>query len=304
VGVYQSVARAYRRGGLPAVANGVRARLEVRPTPLPLDAAATARIRKSLDRRSPAGAPPPEFPDSAEMQALWPAFELMVRLLARPNRGDPYFDPARLRRLRAEGRRIQTNLLELWLFLRWAPATILEIGTRTGLSLASKLAYLPAGHRATVVCVDPFLEQGSPGLVRSNLRRLAAPVDDIHFLIGDSRAAVPALADAFPDLRLDYALVDGSHDPEIAYADLCHVLPLVAPGGIVVFDDAGPTAPGVQGHDLIDVWRRAFEGQEDEWCLRHYAEPDGFCVARRRADGEGRHAEPEPVGASRSSPGG
>jgi len=282
VGVCRSVARAYRRGGLPAVMNGALARLEVRPTPLPLTAELTGRIRASMDRRSPVEPPPEGFPSSEELQALWPAFELMVRLLSRRNRGDPYFDPERLERLRAGGRRIQTNLFELWLFLRWAPATILEIGTRTGLSLATKLAYLPAAHRATVLCLDPFLEQGSPTLVKGNLRRLGARVDDVHFLIGDSKAALPALAAALPQLGFDYALVDGSHDPDDAHADLRNVLPMVAPGGFVVFDDAGPTAPGVKGHDLIEVWRRALKAHEAEFVARHYDEPDGFCVAQRR----------------------
>jgi predicted O-methyltransferase YrrM len=277
-GLATKLLRSWRRAGLRGLVRDVRNRLDARPTALPLD---TGAIRAGLARAAPAESAPPPFPAVAELETLWPVLLHHRRALQPHNPGDPYFDPADVDRLRAAGRRIEKNLFEIWLFLRWRPATLLEIGTRTGLSLCNKLAFLDHRPATTTICVDPYFEQGAPRVVRGNLRRLGAPTDDVHFLVGDSKTMVPALAQALPDLRFDYVLVDGSHARADARADLQNTLPLVAPGGVLVFDDAGPTAPGVVGHDLIDVWTDALAPHADAFETHHYDVAHGFCVARR-----------------------
>lgn len=277
--------RSLERGGLRGLWRDATSRLHTRPTPVPLHDALAQRLRTSVARASPKDGASSGFFDFAELETLWPMLLLQVRVLHDANPGDPYFDPARVQRMLERGRRIEKSLFEIRLFLRYRPSTILEIGTRSGLSLANKLAFVPPEHRVAVFCVDPFVEQGSPRIVRDNLRRLGVRRDeDLHFLTGDSKAIVPALAAALGEPGFDYVLVDGSHVPEDAFADLRNVFPHVRPGGYVVFDDAGPTAEGVKGHDLIGVWRDALAGHEDEFEARHYDRPHGFCVARRRDD--------------------
>ena len=61
---------------------------------------------------------------------------------------------------------------------------------------------------------------------------------------GDPQKGVPALAAAMPEVRYEYILVDGSHKAEDAQTVSISEIPLLAPGGIIVFDDAGPTEDG------------------------------------------------------------
>jgi predicted O-methyltransferase YrrM len=282
MGWWRKVGRSYRRGGLRGLWRDVRATLEVRPTSFPLDPVFKARIQASLDRASAPTKHETSFPTVEELGECWPAHLEQVRRLERANPGDPYYDAAQIEEMRRAGRRVQKGLFEIWLFQRTPSSVILEIGTRTGLSLVNKLGQMPPDRRATAFCLDLFVEQGSPSVVRDNLRRLSIDDGDVHFLVGDSKELVPALLREFPELRFDHALVDGSHDRDDAYADLCNVIPYVRSGGYLVFDDAGPTTEGVIGHDLIDVWERAMNGHAGEFEMHHYDVPDGFCVARRR----------------------
>ncbi len=282
MGLLRRVGRSYRRGGLRGLWRDARAKLEVRPTSFPLDPAFRERIRAGLGRVSPPTGHETRFPTVEELEECWSAHLEQVRRLERANPGDPYYDTVRIEAMRRAGRRVQKGLFEIWLFRRTPGSVILEIGTRTGLSLVNKLGHMPPGRRTTAFCLDLFVEQGSPSVVRDNLRRLSIDDGDVHFLVGDSKELMPALLREFPELRFDHALVDGSHDRDDAYADLCNVIPYLRSGGYLVFDDAGPTAEGIVGHDLIDVWERAMSGHAGEFETQHYAVPDGFCVARRR----------------------
>ncbi len=221
------------------------------------------------------------FPEVEELMPLWMVLLSHRRALSAANPDDPYYDPATMFENIARGRVVQKNLFEIWLFLRCYPTRILEIGTRTGLSLVDKLAFHPNPSACLTVSVDLYVEQGSPALVERNLQRMGIATDGICYVRGDSREAVPALARAMPELRYDYILVDGSHKAEDARADLRNAIPLLAPGGFIVFDDAGPAEDG-GGYNLVTVWDAVMADHAGAFALKHYALPYGFCVGRRR----------------------
>jgi predicted O-methyltransferase YrrM len=282
MGLPGKIRRSYARGGWRGVWHDTVSSLEVRPTRFPLEARLRQAIERSLERASPPPPGPATLPSFEDLQALWPVLLFQMRLLHGANPGDPYFDPRHHQDWREAGREVEKSLFEIWLYLRAPGPRILEIGTRTGLSLISKLAFVPREVRTTVFCLDLFVEQGSPQAVRRNLRRLRLSDEDVFFLVGDSKHTLPALVSELPALRFDHVLVDGSHEPADAFADLSHAFPLVESGGFLVFDDAGPTGAGVAGHDLLEVWEKALAPHADEFETRHYDRPHGFCVARRK----------------------
>ena len=139
--------------------------------------------------------------------------------------------------------------------LAWAwaiehkPKRILEIGTRTGISLCQLLsAYMDTSSIERIVSCDLFNDGFiSPDLVRYNLRYVGIPeatIEKIEFMIGDSKVTVPQIKGEF-----DWILVDGDHSVEGARADLENVKPLIAQGGIIVFDDITE-----DGMNLLPVW--------------------------------------------------
>ncbi len=223
---------------------------------------------------------PDFFPEIEELMPLWMVLMSHQRALSVANPGDLYYDPATVFDNLSRGRVVQKNLFEIWLFLRCYPLRILEIGTRSGMSLVNKLAFHPNPAACTVVSVDLYVEQGSPEAVAHNLEQMGIATDGVCFVRGDSREAVPALAAAMPELRYDYILVDGSHKEEDARTDLINAIPLLAPGGFIVCDDAGPAEDGA-GYNLIKVWDAVMAGHADDFALKHYNVPYGFCVGRR-----------------------
>jgi predicted O-methyltransferase YrrM len=147
------------------------------------------------------------------------------------------------------------------------PARILEIGTRTGLSLCQLLsAFVDQSKIQKVVCIDPFADPyTSAELVKKNLRSLNLPVEKVEFLVGFSQDFLPKMIYLDKD-RFDYILVDGDHSKKAAREDLEAVHNLIADGGVIVFDDVSD-APGECA--LIDVWQqfKAEHEAEYEWHL-------------------------------------
>lgn len=130
------------------------------------------------------------------------------------------------------------------------PKRILEIGTRTGISMCQLLsAYMDSTIIERIVSCDLFNDGFiSPDLVRFNLRTLGIPettINKIEFKVGDSKSMIPSLGEA----KFDYILVDGDHSVEGARADLENVFPLIETGGVIVFDDITP-----DGMNLEPVW--------------------------------------------------
>lgn len=171
-----------------------------------------------------------------------------LRILKKVNPGDTYYE-AYLGHYARNGKEFYDLYMLLWeIGAAMQPKRILEIGTRTGISLCQLLsAYIDHSIIERVVCVDPFLDGFmSPALVKKNLSALNIPTDKIEFMTVFSQEALPVL-----DEKFDYILVDGDHTKDVARMDLEHAHRLIDEGGIIVFDDIS-TAPGECG--LIDVW--------------------------------------------------
>lgn len=183
--------------------------------------------------------------------ALGAIFAVM-RILKRVNPGDAYYENYLSMRARYGATFFDTYEL-LWRLGTSArpPKRILEIGTRTGISLCQLLSAMSReaiDEIERVVCVDPFDEWTSPNLVRANLHYLNLPAD------GDSvKILAMKSEDYFKSAKetFDYILVDGDHDKGAARKDLDAAVKLIEKGGIIVFDDIS-TAPGECA--LLDVW--------------------------------------------------
>jgi len=121
------------------------------------------------------------------------------------------------------------------------PARYLEIGTFEGATLALVHALLQGNLAATVI--DPWLNYAELTEARmtnararfeANMRAVGAD-RALRILQGRSIDHLPRLIDAGE--RFDMILVDGSHDAIDVLADAALAWPLLAPGGLLVFDD-------------------------------------------------------------------
>lgn len=140
-----------------------------------------------------------------------------------------------------------TNRIPLWLDVledyRDRPARVLEIGSWEGRSALFFLNYLPQCH---LVCVDTFggniehhqddyfaaLLPGIEARFDSNVAAFGRRVEKVK---GPSGAVLPRLGVA--GRRFDIAYIDGSHYAVDVYSDAVLTWSLMAPGGIVIFDD-------------------------------------------------------------------
>ncbi len=177
----------------------------------------------------------------------------IMRTLKRVNPADTYYE-AYLGHAQRQGDSFFDHYHLAWL---WAaahsPKTILEIGTRTGLSLCQLLSALPEREGVEVVSFDLFNDGFiSPKLVEMNLKALNITIP-VNFVKGDSAQTVPEYFKANPGKLFDWMLIDGNHDKTAARIDLENTYEHVAPGGILLFDDIS-TEPGECG--LRDVWEQ------------------------------------------------
>jgi predicted O-methyltransferase YrrM len=211
----------------------------------------------------------------AEMEMLKHVVLNNIRILAPYNNKDYYYKE--IFQLADRDYFFETYQVLVWAGLRLQPKRILEIGTRNGGSLVQLLSMYHRYDGIQIVCFDLWREIGSPRAVRRNLKRMNIPTDMIEFISGDSRKTIPAYKEKHPQSQFDYILVDGGHDCEVARADLLNVADLIAPGGIVIFDDIGP-----ESYQLIDVWREFQMAYQDQfawyekkwrkgvaWAIRH-----------------------------------
>ncbi len=127
--------------------------------------------------------------------------------------------------------------------LRDAPLRILEIGSWEG---RSAVFFLNFFKNATIVCIDTF--QGSSqedyfqrigdelaGTQARFDRNLAPFQGRVEKLASDSSAALRRLA--AQDRQFDLAYIDGDHRRDRVMADSIAVWQLLAPRGIVIWDD-------------------------------------------------------------------
>ena len=133
------------------------------------------------------------------------------------------------------------------------PRSYLEVGVADGASVITVVDNSPSLSR--IVLIDKWREgewhgRSGHGHIKPTLAGMGY-AGDVLCLDGDSREVLPRLD---PKMPFDLILIDGDHSPEAAARDLENAYPLMAPRGILVFDDA--TRPG-----LPAVW--------SDFCRKH-----------------------------------
>jgi len=184
----------------------------------------------------------------------------ILRIIKQGNPGDTYYEAYRSH-LEKRGESFFDLYHFCWSWgIEHKPKHILEIGTRTGISLCQLLSgYIDYSNIQRVVSCDVFNDGFiSPELVKYNLKLCGIPretIEKIEFKVGDSKVEVPKLEGTF-----SYILIDGSHDRSDAKKDLDNVYRLVEKGGVIVMDDLAPDGCG-----LIDVWNSFKESYREEY---------------------------------------
>jgi len=105
---------------------------------------------------------------------------------------------------------------------RMQPRTYLEIGIRTGNSMALS--------RTRSIGVDPYFKIDKP--IRCDVQLIKATSDDVF--AGDDPLA------HFGGVPVDLAFIDGMHLSEFALRDFINIEPFMADTGVIVIDDVLP----------------------------------------------------------------
>jgi len=120
----------------------------------------------------------------------------------------------------------------------------LEVGVRHGYSLL--LWAQVRQDRGQIIGIDKVSDRR----MRQNVARSGLP---ITLVIGDS-ATVPLGPSEFA-----FMFIDGNHRPEGIRADIARFMPMVMPGGVVVFHDYGRRREGpgpvIGVTDAVDEWQ-------------------------------------------------
>jgi SAM-dependent methyltransferase len=193
----------------------------------------------------------PELTENGMLRIITRCVFNTMRILRRVNPGDTYIDNY-LWHWEKQGDKFfdQYHLAWIWGALE-QPKYILEIGTRTGISLCQLLSAIGPDYKDVHAVTFDLFDDGyiSPKLVELNLKTLNIPTDLVEFVIGNSAHTVPKYLEEHPGELYDWVLVDGDHEKGAARLDLENVCEHVKPGGILVFDDVS-----LDGCDLLDVW--------------------------------------------------
>ncbi|TAK99703.1 MAG: class I SAM-dependent methyltransferase [Rhodospirillaceae bacterium] len=160
------------------------------------------------------------------------------------------------------------------------PRTYLEIGVRRGRSACAVATEAPySGMFLFDLWQTGYagIENPGPDFVRNELVKVnhRGPVS---FFDGDSHVTLPRFFAANPSACFDLITVDGDHSERGAAQDLCDVLPRLAIGGAIVFDDiAHPAHP-----ELNNVWRELILGDErfSAWSFRDAGYGVGFAIRK------------------------
>lgn len=135
------------------------------------------------------------------------------------------------------------------------PSTYVEIGVRRGRSMAMVAAASPDVRLLGFdLWMPDYAGMPNPGpeFVQAELKR-AGHRGGLELFSGDSHVTVPRFFADNPSLLVDLITVDGDHSHDGALADLRTVIPRLAVGGVLVFDDiVHPLHPY-----LLDVFRHA-----------------------------------------------
>lgn len=134
------------------------------------------------------------------------------------------------------------------------PANYLEIGVRRGRSVCVVAKACPTVNIfAFDMWMPNYAGMDNPGatFVANELKKVGHQ-GSTTFIDGDSHQTIPQFFRDRPQLQLDLITVDGDHSEAGALDDLCNVVPHLALGGVIVFDDiAHPQHPY-----LLEVWRK------------------------------------------------
>jgi ADP-heptose:LPS heptosyltransferase/SAM-dependent methyltransferase len=170
------------------------------------------------------------------------------------------------------------TFMDVYHFMNWLgtfirPKRILEIGTRTGISICQLLsAYLNYNDLEKVILCDLFNDGlSTPGVIVNALKYLNIPVDKVQFIMGNSLEEIPKLKDTF-----GYILVDGGHEKETARKDLENSVQLIEPGGYILMDDITE-----DGCSLQDVWDEFKQNNFQNFIFMENHDGKGIGVAKR-----------------------
>jgi predicted O-methyltransferase YrrM len=135
------------------------------------------------------------------------------------------------------------NWFKLLRDYRGRSTQVLEIGSWEGRSAVFFLNYLP---RARLVCIDSFeggkehrQSASSEKFLRQVEKRFDANTREFGRRVGKrkARSSDALIALGLEGRRFDIAYVDGSHLAADVYSDAQLTWPLMARGGLVIFDD-------------------------------------------------------------------
>ena len=76
---------------------------------------------------------------------------------------------------------------------------------------------------------------------------------------------------------MDYILVDGAHEKDVARQDLENVIPSLSKAGLLFFDDIAP-----DGCALIDVWEDFKKAHKDEFFFHENLDGKGIGVGVKK----------------------
>jgi len=151
--------------------------------------------------------------------------------------------------------------LAFWWGSKHHPQNVMEIGSRTGLSVCQLLSSYLDTSGVRVVLFDLWNDGiSSPDLIKTHLNHLGIHTKLIEFYQGDSHQTVPKFLETNTD-KFDWILVDGDHSPEGAMDDLENIVGVVSPGGVIVFDDLCE----FDGVKLMPTWLQFKEKHLEEF---------------------------------------
>ena len=136
----------------------------------------------------------------------------------------------------------------------------LEIGSHEGRSALWLLDNVLTDPSASLVCIDQWLEAAAERRFDANVAA-SGRSNQVRKIKSPSRRALPLLAEQ----SLDFAYIDGSHEAADVLLDGLLVLPLIKPGGIMIFDDyewnppdqtrRHPPKPAIDAFLSLNDWR-------------------------------------------------
>ena len=139
------------------------------------------------------------------------------------------------------------------------PLRFLEIGSFEGRSTVWFLENILRHPESTITCIDIF-SQDSWDLRFDHNIRVSQSAAKVRKLKGRSADRLLELTGQ----RFDIIYIDGSHDAADVLLDATLSWPLLAPGGILLFDDYGwdPEKPASERPQLaVDLFLEAMQGQ-------------------------------------------